>query len=255
MSTHFPGARLDHVFWEETSGPAVSDSSSGESPAPTEERVGWAALQRQMSPIPATAGLLQGWPEQLALSAGNGSSEVEVVPFQQVWGRSYCRALEKLVDVLSEYPDEVEHMFNPSCVSLLRCSGCCGDENLHCMPVETANVTMQASNPSLPEAPDDPFYGPALLRGADLLSAHPLSVQASVGGYEARKEETQGQGEEEEREAETHRLPPVRPYCSPEVTGPSEERRLAPAPVFITATLSYLPADTCPLFISQLYPC
>lgn len=80
---------------------------------------------------------------QLALSAGNGSSEVEVVPFQQVWGRSYCRALEKLVDVLSEYPDEVEHMFNPSCVSLLRCSGCCGDENLHCMPVETANVTMQ----------------------------------------------------------------------------------------------------------------
>ncbi|XP_022277931.1 placenta growth factor isoform X8 [Canis lupus baileyi] len=143
MSTHFPGARLDHVFWEETSGPAVSDSSSGESPAPTEERVGWAALQRQMSPIPATAGLLQGWPEQLALSAGNGSSEVEVVPFQQVWGRSYCRALEKLVDVLSEYPDEVEHMFNPSCVSLLRCSGCCGDENLHCMPVETANVTMQ----------------------------------------------------------------------------------------------------------------
>uniref|UniRef100_A0A8C0JMH7 Placental growth factor n=1 Tax=Canis lupus dingo TaxID=286419 RepID=A0A8C0JMH7_CANLU len=80
---------------------------------------------------------------QLALSAGNGSSEVEVVSFQQVWGRSYCRALEKLVDVLSEYPDEVEHMFNPSCVSLLRCSGCCGDENLHCMPVETANVTMQ----------------------------------------------------------------------------------------------------------------
>ncbi|XP_025299652.2 placenta growth factor isoform X8 [Canis lupus dingo] len=82
-------------------------------------------------------------PQQLALSAGNGSSEVEVVSFQQVWGRSYCRALEKLVDVLSEYPDEVEHMFNPSCVSLLRCSGCCGDENLHCMPVETANVTMQ----------------------------------------------------------------------------------------------------------------
>ncbi|XP_048969684.1 placenta growth factor isoform X9 [Canis lupus dingo] len=83
-------------------------------------------------------------PQQLALSAGNGSSEVEVVSFQQVWGRSYCRALEKLVDVLSEYPDEVEHMFNPSCVSLLRCSGCCGDENLHCMPVETANVTMQS---------------------------------------------------------------------------------------------------------------
>uniref|UniRef100_F7ITA3 Placental growth factor n=1 Tax=Callithrix jacchus TaxID=9483 RepID=F7ITA3_CALJA len=82
-------------------------------------------------------------PQQWALSAGNGSSEVEVVPFQEVWGRSYCRALERLVDIVSEYPSEVEHMFSPSCVSLLRCTGCCGDENLHCVPVETVNVTMQ----------------------------------------------------------------------------------------------------------------
>ncbi|XP_033262201.1 placenta growth factor isoform X2 [Orcinus orca] len=82
-------------------------------------------------------------PQQWALSAANGSSEVEVVPFQEVWGRSYCRALERLVDIVSEYPGEVEHMFSPSCVSLLRCTGCCGDENLHCVPVETVNVTMQ----------------------------------------------------------------------------------------------------------------
>lgn len=66
-----------------------------------------------------------------------------MVPFQEVWGRSYCRALERLVDIVSEYPSEVEHMFSPSCVSLLRCTGCCGDENLHCVPVETVNVTMQ----------------------------------------------------------------------------------------------------------------
>uniref|UniRef100_A0A9L0INC0 Placental growth factor n=1 Tax=Equus asinus TaxID=9793 RepID=A0A9L0INC0_EQUAS len=82
-------------------------------------------------------------PQQWALSAGNGSSEVEVVPFHEVWGRSYCRTLERLVDIVSEYPSEVEHMFSPSCVSLLRCTGCCGDENLHCAPVETVNVTMQ----------------------------------------------------------------------------------------------------------------
>ncbi|XP_008062357.1 placenta growth factor isoform X3 [Carlito syrichta] len=82
-------------------------------------------------------------PQQWPLSAGNGSSEVEVVPFQEVWGRSYCRPLERLVDIVSEYPGEVEHMFSPSCVPLLRCTGCCGDEDLHCVPVETANVTMQ----------------------------------------------------------------------------------------------------------------
>ncbi|XP_045252698.2 placenta growth factor isoform X8 [Macaca fascicularis] len=140
-------------------------------------------------------------PQQWALSPGNGSSEVEVVPFQEVWGRSYCRALERLVDIVSEYPSEVEHMFSPSCVSLLRCTGCCGDENLHCVPVETVNVTMQAS----------------------------------AGEDEARK---------------------VRRCCSPEVTSPLEERDpTSPARVFITVTLSVTPAGTCPLFISQLFPC
>ncbi|XP_077606809.1 placenta growth factor isoform X1 [Crocuta crocuta] len=155
-------------------------------------------------------------PQQWALSAGNGSSEVEVVPFQEVWGRSYCRALERLVDIVSEYPGEVQHMFSPSCVSLLRCTGCCGDENLHCMPVETVNVTMQAS----------------------------------AGEDEARKEETQGQGEEEEREAETQRLPPVRQYCSPEVTSPPLKRVTPhPAPVFITGTLSVTSLLTPALYL------
>ncbi|KAK1339367.1 hypothetical protein QTO34_020050 [Cnephaeus nilssonii] len=77
-------------------------------------------------------------PQPLALSAGNNSSQTKVV-----WGRSYCRAMEKLVDILSEYPHEMQYMFSPSCVPLLRCTGCCGDEALHCVPVETANVTMQ----------------------------------------------------------------------------------------------------------------
>ncbi|XP_055989507.1 placenta growth factor isoform X2 [Sorex fumeus] len=83
-------------------------------------------------------------PQQVwTLSAGNSSSEVEVVPFQEVWSRSYCQALEKLVDVTSEFPSEVEYIFSPSCVPLLRCSGCCGDEGLSCVPVTKSNVTMQ----------------------------------------------------------------------------------------------------------------
>ncbi|XP_038262734.1 placenta growth factor [Dermochelys coriacea] len=73
----------------------------------------------------------------------NSTSEGQVLPFQEVWGRSFCRPLEMLVDIVSEYPSEVEHMFSPSCVSLQRCTGCCGDETLQCVPVETANVTMQ----------------------------------------------------------------------------------------------------------------
>lgn len=74
---------------------------------------------------------------------GGGGGSLPVLPFQEVWGRSFCRPLEKLVDIVTEYPSEVEHLFSPSCVSLRRCTGCCGDERLQCVPVEMANVTMQ----------------------------------------------------------------------------------------------------------------
>lgn len=63
--------------------------------------------------------------------------------FQEVWGRSFCRTIEKLVEVVQEYPSEVEHIYSPSCVPLVRCAGCCGDENLECHPTQTTNVTMQ----------------------------------------------------------------------------------------------------------------
>nr|XP_009669233.1 PREDICTED: placenta growth factor [Struthio camelus australis] len=66
-----------------------------------------------------------------------------VVTFREIWNRSFCRPLEQLVDVITEFPDEVEYIFRPSCVSLQRCGGCCGDEGLRCVPVETSTVTMQ----------------------------------------------------------------------------------------------------------------
>lgn len=88
------------------------------------------------------------------------------MPFQVVWGRSYCRAMEKLVDILSEYPHEMQYMFSPSCVPLLRCTGCCGDEALHCVPVETTNVTMQVGRVS--SRPACPLAHP-LFRGSQRL--------------------------------------------------------------------------------------
>ncbi|XP_042302523.1 placenta growth factor isoform X2 [Sceloporus undulatus] len=71
------------------------------------------------------------------------TTEVAVVSFHDVWNRSLCQPMEKLVNIVSEYPSEVEHVFSPSCVPLHRCSGCCRDEKLQCVPTETANVTMQ----------------------------------------------------------------------------------------------------------------
>ncbi|XP_009992261.1 PREDICTED: placenta growth factor [Chaetura pelagica] len=66
-----------------------------------------------------------------------------ILSFREIWNRSFCRPLEQLVDVITEFPNEVEYIFRPSCVSLQRCGGCCGDEGLLCVPVETSTVTMQ----------------------------------------------------------------------------------------------------------------
>ncbi|XP_034274013.1 placenta growth factor isoform X2 [Pantherophis guttatus] len=73
----------------------------------------------------------------------NSTTDRAVVSFFDVWNRSSCQPLEKLVSVVSEYPHEVEHVFKPSCVSLRRCCGCCRDEALQCVPVELANITME----------------------------------------------------------------------------------------------------------------
>ncbi|XP_014797115.1 PREDICTED: placenta growth factor [Calidris pugnax] len=74
---------------------------------------------------------------------GTASTEPSVLSFREIWNRSFCRPLEQLVDVIAEFPNEVEYIFRPSCVSLQRCGGCCGDEGLRCVPVETSTVTMQ----------------------------------------------------------------------------------------------------------------
>ncbi|XP_067224337.1 snake venom vascular endothelial growth factor toxin isoform X1 [Chanodichthys erythropterus] len=85
---------------------------------------------------------------QLNLLPAQSSSLVnvnstKVMLFQEVWGKSFCRTIEKLVEVVQEYPGEVEHIFSPACVPLVRCAGCCGDENLECHPTLTSNTTMQ----------------------------------------------------------------------------------------------------------------
>ncbi|XP_029470616.1 vascular endothelial growth factor B isoform X2 [Rhinatrema bivittatum] len=67
----------------------------------------------------------------------------EVIKWLEVYNRSYCQVKEQLVDISTEYPEEVEHIFLPSCVPLLRCAGCCVDEELHCVPTKMHIVVMQ----------------------------------------------------------------------------------------------------------------
>ncbi|XP_026551345.1 vascular endothelial growth factor A isoform X2 [Pseudonaja textilis] len=67
----------------------------------------------------------------------------EVIPFMTVFERSACRPIETMVDIYQEYPDEVEYMFKPSCVLLMKCGGFCNDEALECVPTEVYNVSME----------------------------------------------------------------------------------------------------------------
>ncbi|XP_052002330.1 vascular endothelial growth factor A-A isoform X3 [Xyrauchen texanus] len=72
-----------------------------------------------------------------------GKSKNDVIPFMDVYKKSACKTREMLVDIIQEYPDEIEHTYIPSCVVLMRCAGCCNDEALECVPTETRNVTME----------------------------------------------------------------------------------------------------------------
>ncbi|XP_018598979.1 vascular endothelial growth factor Ab isoform X3 [Scleropages formosus] len=66
-----------------------------------------------------------------------------VVSFVKVYNSSLCQPREMLVDILQEYPEEIEYIFIPSCVVLMRCGGCCNDDMYECVPTETYNITME----------------------------------------------------------------------------------------------------------------
>lgn len=82
------------------------------------------------------------WSQAAPMAEGEQKPR-EVVKFMDVYKRSYCRPIETLVDIFQEYPDEIEYIFKPSCVPLMRCGGCCNDESLECVPTEEFNITMQ----------------------------------------------------------------------------------------------------------------
>lgn len=82
------------------------------------------------------------WSQAAPMAEGEQKAH-QVVKFMDVYQRSYCRPIETLVDIFQEYPDEIEYIFKPSCVPLMRCGGCCNDEALECVPTEEFNITMQ----------------------------------------------------------------------------------------------------------------
>ncbi|XP_060905555.1 vascular endothelial growth factor A-A isoform X1 [Labrus mixtus] len=78
-----------------------------------------------------------------SINKGLDKSKNEVIPLTEVITKSMCQPRELLVDIFTEYPEDTEHTYAPSCVVLKRCGGCCSDEAMECVPTETGNVTLQ----------------------------------------------------------------------------------------------------------------
>nr|UZH24402.1 TLR23g [Mugilogobius chulae] len=72
-----------------------------------------------------------------------GRGSIAVMPFLDVLLKSECKPRDTLVDVYSEYPEDTEYIYIPSCVVLSRCGGCCQDEAMECVPTQTHNVTLE----------------------------------------------------------------------------------------------------------------
>uniref|UniRef100_S4R9P2 Platelet-derived growth factor (PDGF) family profile domain-containing protein n=1 Tax=Petromyzon marinus TaxID=7757 RepID=S4R9P2_PETMA len=66
-----------------------------------------------------------------------------VVPLERVMERSACMPRETLVSVAAEYPGDTDIRYHPSCVAIMRCSGCCNDETRECLPTAKSNVTLE----------------------------------------------------------------------------------------------------------------
>ncbi|WZD65871.1 VEGF-E [Bovine papular stomatitis virus] len=65
------------------------------------------------------------------------------MPWADVYNRSHCHPMPTSVKISDEYPSDTGDRYNPQCVTLMRCGGCCNDESLECVPTEEFNVTMQ----------------------------------------------------------------------------------------------------------------
>ncbi|KAG8146775.1 putative Vascular endothelial growth factor B protein [Naja naja] len=66
-----------------------------------------------------------------------------VIRFLEVYNRSACQPRETMVSVMAEHPSLRSHIMIPSCVALRRCTGCCSDDSLDCVPSRSREAILE----------------------------------------------------------------------------------------------------------------
>ncbi|WZD65093.1 VEGF-E [Pseudocowpox virus] len=83
-------------------------------------------------------------PECFSQGNGDGSAP-SVNDWMRTLDKSGCKPRDTVVYVGEEYPEITNQRYNPRCVTVKRCSGCCNGEHQICTAVETRNTTVTVS--------------------------------------------------------------------------------------------------------------
>ncbi|XP_053304676.1 vascular endothelial growth factor B [Spea bombifrons] len=155
--------------------------------------------------LTCTLTMVCGLQTQSAHKFGEGLSIMDL------YNRSQCQPRWVLLNILVEFPQFAEFLFLPSCVSVLRCTGCCLDEGLSCVPTKMHNITMQVIKTKLLQSEFTEIgitqHTRCQCRPKDrvLLKANRISVK---GEKETKKNRGKGK-----KERGTNKSP--RPLCLP----------------------------------------
>ncbi|KAM9302171.1 vascular endothelial growth factor B [Gastrophryne carolinensis] len=137
----------------------------------------------------------------ISVSQTQMSPKSEGRSFLDIYNRSKCQPRWVLLNLLSELPQFSDYLFQPPCVSVQRCAGCCLDEAQSCFPLQWHNVRMEVyrKRTGKPELTIISIvqHTECECRPHDSVTMNPNRLTAASGGKKAKKRKWKGKKEKE----------------------------------------------------------